>query len=211
MIADLPGADLSGADFSGAMVGVNIKNQGMGQMRTDLSNANLSKAVLAGADFNRSLMTFCDLRGANLRGANFFRVKLGGADLTGADVTGANFAEADLEGVRVPRRQGLRRRDRSGQGHQCFTDPPLKGSPTAGSPSPPGVVDSRRVACAPPPPTKTTGDKMLEDSSDVQSSQSGERRTLLRRMGVAVVHARLVGPRLAQAQGTPAPWRHRAS
>ena len=97
MIADLPGADLSGADFSGAMVGVNIKNQGMGQMRTDLSNANLAGAMLAGADFNRSLMTFCNLRGSNLRGANFFRVKLGGADLTGADVTGADFTEADLE------------------------------------------------------------------------------------------------------------------
>jgi uncharacterized protein YjbI with pentapeptide repeats len=81
------------------MVGVNIKNQGMGQMRTDLSNANLEKAVLSGADFNRSLMAFCNLRGADLRGTNFFRVKLGGADLTGADVTGADFAEADLEGT----------------------------------------------------------------------------------------------------------------
>jgi len=99
VIADLPGADLSGADFTGAVVGVNIKNQGMGQMRTDLSNANLERAVLAGADFNRSLMTFCNLRGADLRGTNFFRVKLGGADLTGADVTGADFSEADLEGT----------------------------------------------------------------------------------------------------------------
>jgi len=107
MIADLPGADLSGADLSDAMVGVNIKNQGMGQMRTDLSNANLSKAVLAGADFNRSLMTFCNLSGANLRGANFFRVKLGGADLTGADVTKANFAEADLEGTVFRDAKGL--------------------------------------------------------------------------------------------------------
>ena len=62
MIADLPGADLSGADFSRSMVGVNIKNQGMGQMRTDMSNANMSGATLAGADFNRSLMTFCDLK-----------------------------------------------------------------------------------------------------------------------------------------------------
>lgn len=99
LIADLPGADLSGADFTDAMVGVNIKNQGMGQMRTDLSNANLERAVLIGADFNRSLMTFCNLRGANLRGTNLFRVKLSGADLTGADVTGADFSEADLEGT----------------------------------------------------------------------------------------------------------------
>jgi len=99
MIADLPGADLSGADFSRAMVGVNIKNQGMGQMRTDLSNANLAGATLAGADFNRSLMAFCNLKGSNLRGANFFRVKFGGADLTGADVTGADFTEADVSGT----------------------------------------------------------------------------------------------------------------
>jgi uncharacterized protein YjbI with pentapeptide repeats len=49
MIADLPGADLSGADFRDAKVGVNIKNQGMGQMRTDLSNANLAGAVLVSA------------------------------------------------------------------------------------------------------------------------------------------------------------------
>jgi uncharacterized protein YjbI with pentapeptide repeats len=99
MIADLPGADLSGADFSRAMVGVNIKNQGMGQMRTDLSGANLEGATLAGADFNRSLMTFCNLKGSNLRGVSFFRVKLGGADLTGADITAADFTEADLSGT----------------------------------------------------------------------------------------------------------------
>jgi uncharacterized protein YjbI with pentapeptide repeats len=99
MIADLPGADLSGADFSRAMVGVNIKNQGMGQMRTDLSGANLAGATLAGADFNRSLMAFCNLKGSNLRGANFFRAKLGGADLSGADVSDADFTEADLSGA----------------------------------------------------------------------------------------------------------------
>jgi len=68
-------------------------------MRTDLSNANRAGARLEGADFNRSLMAFCNLKGSNLRGANFFRVKLGGADLSGADVTGADFAEADLGGA----------------------------------------------------------------------------------------------------------------
>ena len=35
---------LSIADFTGAMVGVDIKNQGMGQMLTDLSDANVSRA-----------------------------------------------------------------------------------------------------------------------------------------------------------------------
>jgi uncharacterized protein YjbI with pentapeptide repeats len=48
MIADLPGADLSGADLSRAMAGVNIKNQGMGQMRTDLSGANLGGTIFKG-------------------------------------------------------------------------------------------------------------------------------------------------------------------
>src|SRR4029077_20462876 len=36
MIADLPGADLSGSILGQAHIGVEIKNQGMGQMRTDL-------------------------------------------------------------------------------------------------------------------------------------------------------------------------------
>jgi uncharacterized protein YjbI with pentapeptide repeats len=99
MIADLPGADLSGADFSRAMVGVNIKNQGMGQMRTDLSGANLAGATLAGADFNRSLMSFCNLKGSNLRAVSFFRAKLEGADLTDADIAGADFTEAELTGA----------------------------------------------------------------------------------------------------------------
>ena len=99
MIADLPGVDLHGASLSRAKLGVDIKNQGMGQMRTDLSGANLAGADLHEADLNRSLMTFADLKGANLRGVNFFRVKLAGADLTGADVAGADFTEADLEGT----------------------------------------------------------------------------------------------------------------
>jgi uncharacterized protein YjbI with pentapeptide repeats len=99
MIADFPGADLSGANLTLAKVGVNIKNQGMGQMRTDLSNANLAGAVLAGADFNRSLMTYCNLQGSDLRGASFFSVKLSGADFSGADITGADFTEADLSGA----------------------------------------------------------------------------------------------------------------
>jgi uncharacterized protein YjbI with pentapeptide repeats len=97
LIADLPGADLRGADFRGAMVGVNIKNQGMGQMRTDLSGAKLNGAQLAGADFNRTLMSYAQLQGSDLRGANFFRARLVGADLSGADIAGADFSEADLD------------------------------------------------------------------------------------------------------------------
>jgi len=62
MIADLPGADLQGADLSHAKLGVDIRNQGMGQMRTDLSGANLAGANLRDADLNRSLMAFANRR-----------------------------------------------------------------------------------------------------------------------------------------------------
>lgn len=96
MIADLPRANLAGANLSRARIGVNIKNQGMGQMRTDLTGANLYTANLSGADLNRSLLEFADLRGAHLENANLYAVKLGGADLTGADISGADFTEADL-------------------------------------------------------------------------------------------------------------------
>src|SRR5437899_3362190 len=99
LIADLPGTDLRGADLSRSKLGVDIRNQGMGQMRTDLSGANLAGADLHEADLNRALLMFADLKGANLKGANLFRAKLSGADLTGADVAAADFTEADLEGT----------------------------------------------------------------------------------------------------------------
>src|SRR5437762_8987292 len=70
----------------------------MGQMRTDLSGANLAGANLSHADLNRSLMTFADLKGADLRGANLYRVKLSGADLTGANIAAADFTEAKQGG-----------------------------------------------------------------------------------------------------------------
>jgi uncharacterized protein YjbI with pentapeptide repeats len=99
MIADLPAADFHGANLSRARLGVDIKNQGMGQMRTDLSGANLAGANLQDADLNRSLMLFANLKGADLRSANLYRVNLSGADLTGADIANADFTEADIEGT----------------------------------------------------------------------------------------------------------------
>ncbi len=107
MIADLPRANLAGADLTRARIGVDIRNQGMGQMRTDLSGADLSGVDFSGADLNRSLMSFAKLAGSNLRGANLFRVKLEGADLTGADVTDADFSEADLDGTILRGVKGL--------------------------------------------------------------------------------------------------------
>jgi uncharacterized protein YjbI with pentapeptide repeats len=107
MIAELAQADLRGADLSRARLGVDIRNQGMGQMRTDLSGANLSGANLREADLNRALVMFADLKGADLRGANLFRAKLSGADMAGADVAGADFTEADLEGTVLKGTKGL--------------------------------------------------------------------------------------------------------
>src|SRR5436853_588322 len=58
VIADFPGVNLRRAKLVKTNLGVNIKNQGMGQMRTDLSGADLSEADLEGADLNRSMMSF---------------------------------------------------------------------------------------------------------------------------------------------------------
>ena len=118
MIADLPGADLHGANLSRAKLGVDMRNQGMGQMRTDLSGANLAGANLRDADLSRSLMAFADLKGADLRGANLFGVKLSGADLTGASIAGADFTEADLGGDRAQGRPRPRRGEGDRQGEQ---------------------------------------------------------------------------------------------
>jgi len=107
IIADFPGANLRRARLVKANLGVNIKNQGMGQMRTDLSGADLTEANLEGADLNRSLMAFAKLNGANLRGVNFFNAKMAGADLRGADVTGADFTDADLDGTVFADAKGL--------------------------------------------------------------------------------------------------------
>jgi len=99
IIAELDGTDLSHANLSRAHLGVDIKNQGMGQMRTNLTKANLEGADLSGADANRSLLRFANLKDANLRGTDFFRADLSGADLTGADLSGANLEEADINGT----------------------------------------------------------------------------------------------------------------
>ena len=101
IIAELDGADLTDAYLFAARLGVDIKNQGMGQMRTNLTAAKLKGANLAGADLNRTVLRFADLRGADLRNANLFRADLSGADLGGANVAGADFSEAVLDVVRL--------------------------------------------------------------------------------------------------------------
>jgi uncharacterized protein YjbI with pentapeptide repeats len=107
IIARLNRVNLRGSDLSGARMGVDMRNQPMGQMRTDLSGADLSGATLAGADLNRAVITFAKLAGADLRKANLFRADLSGSDLTGADLTGADVTEADLYGATMRDVRGL--------------------------------------------------------------------------------------------------------
>lgn len=107
IIARFNQLDLQGANFSNARMGVDLKNQPMGQMRNDFSSANLSGVDFSGADINRALFAFADLKNANLSNANLFRADLTNADLTGANLTGANLAEADLNGAILKKVQGL--------------------------------------------------------------------------------------------------------
>ena len=107
IIADFPGTNFSGANLTHAHMQVNIKNQGMGQMRNELTGANFSGANLSEADFGRSMMDFTNLTNANLRNTNFYRVNLSGSNLSGADITGADFTEAILIDVPLRDAKGL--------------------------------------------------------------------------------------------------------
>ena len=91
---------LSHANLTEAvLVGANLAG-------ADLSHANLTQAVLAsanlaGADLSHANLGGADLGGADLHyailvGANLYYAKLTGMDLTGANLTGANLAGADL-------------------------------------------------------------------------------------------------------------------
>ena len=74
--------------------------------RADLSEANLSKAYLSGANLSRANLLRADLSkaylsGANLSGANLLRADLSEAYLSGADLRGANLSGANLSGANL--------------------------------------------------------------------------------------------------------------
>jgi len=101
VIAELDGTDLTDAHLEHLKGGVNIKNQGMGQDRLNLSGAKLHGARMAGADVSRALLRFADLSGADLRGANLFRADFSGADLHDADLRDADIREAIFDGANL--------------------------------------------------------------------------------------------------------------
>jgi hypothetical protein len=85
---------------------VEILRQGVGvwnrwreenpDVRPDLSEADLSRAYLRGADFSGAGLSWVDLREADLRGAYLIRACLSGADLREADLNEAYLMGADL-------------------------------------------------------------------------------------------------------------------
>jgi len=72
---------------------------GSGDVRANLSFADLSGANLSGADLRFADLSGANLRGANLRGADLSGANLRGADLLGAYLSGANLRGADLLGA----------------------------------------------------------------------------------------------------------------
>jgi uncharacterized protein YjbI with pentapeptide repeats len=74
--------------------------------RADLIGANLAKTTLTAARISRAFLYRADLIGANLAsadltGSNFLGASLAGANLRGADLSRANFTWASLAGANV--------------------------------------------------------------------------------------------------------------
>jgi uncharacterized protein YjbI with pentapeptide repeats len=82
VVANLTDAKLAHATLVNARMGADPKNQPMGLMRTDLTNATLAGADLTGADLRKAKLTRVDLTGATVANADFTN-----ADLTDAVVT----------------------------------------------------------------------------------------------------------------------------
>jgi uncharacterized protein YjbI with pentapeptide repeats len=94
----LSGADLREANLSGAILfGANLS--GANLFEADLSEADLREANLSGANLFGANLGGADLREANLSGANLSGANLGGADLREANLSGANLSGADLSRV----------------------------------------------------------------------------------------------------------------
>ncbi len=95
--------DLSDANLSGAiLIGADVREDDLSGAilsEADLGWPILSGANLSKADLRRADLRRADLRGTNLRRANLIEAILSGADLSGAGLSGANLSGADLSGV----------------------------------------------------------------------------------------------------------------
>lgn len=97
--ADLRDAGFGRADLSGAVLrGADMRRAKLVSTRlvgTDLEGANLTQADLTSADLSNAR-----LNGASLRRARLFGANLRGADLTSAVLEGVDMLRADLSGAR---------------------------------------------------------------------------------------------------------------
>ena len=95
--------NLSGADLSKAIiVHADLREVNLNQAKlswTNLSGARLSGADLSGADLYKANLTGADLSRANLRDANLTGVDLSGAILTDADFQGAIISHDHNQGL----------------------------------------------------------------------------------------------------------------
>ena len=115
---ELTGADLTGANLSGAAVfgglnlgsGTKLRKSNLSGLQAgpgnrlegegaDLSEANLSKASLYGANLKCARMDKATLKGADLTGATLDSASFEGADLAGSNLSFANLKSGRLAGA----------------------------------------------------------------------------------------------------------------
>jgi Pentapeptide repeats (8 copies) len=89
----MPGLDATNARLAGAnLAGSDLNN-------CSFEGADLTGAILPCANFQKSVLSKCRLRGANLRGARLRYAKLDGADLTATSLEQADLEETDRAGA----------------------------------------------------------------------------------------------------------------
>ena len=99
--------DMRGANLSRLQASADMRNQSMGLIRADFSQANLSGANFAGASLGHAKFEFATLSGANFSGADLTDVDFAGADLTDANLTGATMKGADFTNATLSGAKGL--------------------------------------------------------------------------------------------------------
>ena len=86
--------DMRGANLSHVRASADMKNQSMGLIRTEFSQANLTDANFQGAALARANFAFAKLLRANFSGADLTESDLSGAELFRADFTRARLCRA---------------------------------------------------------------------------------------------------------------------